>query len=187
MKTCSKCGQTLPLCEFHKSNGKRRADCKKCYNAGNNAKKNARSNAISRLAYTIVGGSKSFYALSKEERQRVRAQATSLWLDGRDFVSAASARKTRTDGFVYIISHPKLTGVKIGRAFDPLSRLRGYQTGCPQRAYELSYTSPYVADCPELERSVHDVLEADRLEGEWFNVTPEFAAAIIEQLARRTL
>ena len=83
MKTCSKCGQTLPLCEFHKSNGKRRADCKKCYNAGNNAKKNARSNAISRLAYTIVGGSKSFYALPKEERQRVRAQATSLWLDGR--------------------------------------------------------------------------------------------------------
>lgn len=186
MKTCSKCGQTLPLCDFHKSNGKRRADCKKCYKV-NNDRKNDRSNAISRLAYTISGGSREFYLMSKEDRQRVRTQATSLFMDGRDFVSAESARKVRADGFVYIIGHPKLTGVKIGRAFDPASRLRGYQTGCPQRAYELLYVSPYVADCPELERSVHDVLEADRLSGEWFNTEPVFAAELIDQLARRTL
>jgi hypothetical protein len=187
MKTCTKCGETLPLCEFHKSNGKRRADCKKCYNASNNAKKNSRSNAISRLAYTLVGGSRAFYELSKEERQRVRAQATSLWNDGRDFVSASNARKVRTDGFVYIISHPRLPGVKIGRAFDPTSRLNNYQTGCPNRAYKLDYVSPYVQDCPTLERSIHDVLEADRMSGEWFNVDSAFAASIIEQLARSML
>lgn len=183
MKTCSKCGHTLPLCDFHKSNGKRRADCKKCYNSLNNRKKNNRSNEISRLSYLLAGGSRQFYQLPKDKREALRTQATELHATGSSFVSADNARRVRNDGFVYVIHHPQLVGVKIGRAFDPASRLRNYQTGCPQRAYKLYYTSRYIKDCVRAEKIIHGLLDADRLEGEWFSTDKKVAREVIKKIA----
>lgn len=178
MKRCTKCSKLKMDDQFHMSNGKRRADCKDCYKS-NNRRKNPRSNAISRISYMIAGGSRAFYALGGPERAAIRTQATSLHEAGHDFVTAVQARKTRVDGFVYVITHARLDGVKIGRAFDADSRLKSYQTGCPRREYKLAYVSPYSEDCVALEKAVHALLDDHRLEGEWFNLTPQEAAEAV--------
>jgi hypothetical protein len=179
MKVCNTCGKTRALCEFHKAGGgKRRADCKDC-RANGNARTNPKGNAVSRLAYTLVGGSRAFYDMPTGERASVRQQAMELYEAGRDFVSAANARQVRQDGFVYVIGHPRLLGVKIGRAFDPESRLRSYQTGCPHREYKLHFVSKYSSDCVALERQVHKALDTRRMDGEWFNVYVEEAIRAI--------
>ena len=47
--------------------------------------------------------------------------------------------------YVYIISHPKHKGYKVGRASHDKNRLNNYQTGDPKRQYELKYSflTPY--------------------------------------------
>lgn len=85
-------------------------------------------------------------------------------------------------GFVYILSHPSWPyHIKVGRACDPLARLNQYQTGCPKRLYELRY-SVYFEDCYQAEKEIHARMEPWREQGEWFNVTVEWAAAHIRQL-----
>lgn len=85
------------------------------------------------------------------------------------------------EGFVYVITHPRIDGVKIGRAFNPEERLKGYQTGCSRREYQL-FGSVYFEDAHLAEREVHARLEVDRLEGEWFDVTPAYAMQVIRKL-----
>lgn len=89
--------------------------------------------------------------------------------------------KVREDGFLYIIAHPRLPGYKVGRAFNPESRLAGYQTGCPERAYYLRYVSPYFESCVEIEKRVHAALIEHRLEGEWFDISPVHIINVIER------
>jgi hypothetical protein len=84
---------------------------------------------------------------------------------------------------VYVIGHSCLQGVKIGRAFDPESRLKNYQTGCPNREYVLHYISDYSDDCVDLEKRVHQYLDPVRLQGEWFGCTPEQAMEAIKRVA----
>lgn len=60
--------------------------------------------------------------------------------------------------------------MKLGRAFDPESRLNGYQTGCPTREYELRH-AVYFTDCHEAEEAVHARLAHLRMEGEWFYIS----------------
>ena len=101
---------------------------------------------------------------------------------GADPGIAASKELTNRDGFVYVITNKAWPhAVKIGRAFDPDSRLAGYQTSSPYRDYELQY-AVYFEDCYEAERTIHRRLDADRLDGEWFQFPIEDAIDAIDQL-----
>lgn len=144
-------------------------------------RRNPKLNTVSRMAYRMAGGTTAFYEMDKEVRLAIRAQARELYEIGLTFSSAEEAEEVRSDGFLYIIAHPRLPGMKIGRAFNPESRLRSYQTGCPERAYELLHVSPYFEDCVTLEKMVHAALSLHRLEGEWFNVGEQFARDIIDR------
>lgn len=112
----------------------------------------------------------------------IRTTAARMHELGMDYGQAASVESTIREGFVYAITNPSFPGyVKIGRAFDPESRLRGYQTGCPNRSYELEH-SVYFADCLTAEKEMHARLEKVRAEGEWFFMTATQATNAINQL-----
>lgn len=60
----------------------------------------------------------------------------------KDTSTSSKGESERTD-YVYIITHPAHQGwIKIGRSVNPDARLRTYNIGCPQRAYELVYYRP---------------------------------------------
>lgn len=84
---------------------------------------------------------------------------------------------------MYVIDHPLMYGVKIGRACNPESRLRGYQTGCPRRSYRLRYAL-YFEDCYTAEAALHARLNYHQLEGEWFAIEPDEAQEAIEAFGR---
>ena len=63
---------------------------------------------------------------------------------------------TQTKKYVYIISHQQYVGeYKVGIASDVKSRLNSYQTGDPNRAYQLEYSfhTPYFR---AIEKYIHD-------------------------------
>lgn len=82
-----------------------------------------------------------------------------------------------------MISHPRLRGVKVGRACNPQARLRSYQTGCPLREYRLWYAD-YFEDCYTAEQAIHARLNDHQLEGEWFDIAPDEALEAIEAETR---
>lgn len=89
---------------------------------------------------------------------------------------------TTREGFVYVIGHPSFDGfVKVGRAFNPESRLAGYQTGCPRRAYELHH-AVYFPDAHRAEGEMHARLWQYQAEGEWFELPVREAINAINQL-----
>ena len=179
IRKCSMCTETKQLDLFSPSNHR----CKPCQKIVN-TRRNPERNYISARAYQLAGhDGLNFYELPRKERLRWRRIAKDLIDAGSTYGTALAARETRKDGVVYVITHPRLEGVKIGRAFDPISRLKNYQTGCPNREYQLSYISPYVEDCGELERRAHSYLNAFRLSGEWFDCSPQAAAASVRILA----
>ncbi|MEM7200272.1 MAG: GIY-YIG nuclease family protein [Planctomycetota bacterium] len=135
---------------------------------------------MSRLAYRIAGGSKFYYAMDEECRQIVRGRAHAMFALGADIGRAHEGERRRRDGFLYVISHPLMRGVKIGRAFNPRERLAQYQTACPERAYHLAYEGPYFEDCESTERRVHQALNGFRLRGEWFAVSVDLAVEVIK-------
>lgn len=142
---------------------------------------------MSRLAYQMVGGEKAFYALSKEERLAIRATAKDMHELGVSYSAAERAEVIDTRGFVYVIVNPAWDDYcKIGRAFDPESRLAGYQTGTPFRDYEL-YGSRFFEDAAQAEKEIHLRLAAAREEGEWFFMEPAQALVEIDKLQEQLL
>ena len=86
-----------------------------------------------------------------------------------------------TEGFVYVMTHPKLgTWSKVGHSRDPQRRLSGYNTGCPYREYVL-HGFEFFSDRKKVEKDIHSILENEGLmrQGEWFQCPPEY---IIEKL-----
>lgn len=144
---------------------------------------NPRINGISKIAYEIAGNSKKFYAMDDVKRAKIRDVAMELYDAGETFGGAAKYEETNSNGFVYVICHPRLRGIKIGRACNPVSRLKSYQTGCPERAYYLYYAM-YFHDCVNAELAMHARLDPYRLEGEWFDLRPEQGQEAIEGYER---
>ena len=143
-----------------------------------------RRNNIRRLALAIVNANHaSFWRdYDKSERAVIRETATQMYDLGVDYTSAEGAAKTDRRGFVYVITHPMYEQyVKVGRAFNPEARLRGYQTGCPFRGYRL-YAAVYFEDCYFAEQEIHARLGDVRAEGEWFHITPFLARHNINKL-----
>ena len=142
----------------------------------------ARSNAIAKLAYSIVGSSAAYRLLDTSERIRLREIATAMYESGLEFEVAKQKQEVDKRGFVYVITHPAFPGyVKIGRAFDPASRLRGYQTGCPTRSYKLNH-AVYFHDCYHAEKEMHLRLSSLNETGEWFRLTADQATNFIDHL-----
>jgi len=141
------------------------------------------NNAIKRLSYGIAGSRKAYDALNKQDRIDVRTVAKQLHELGKDIPTAVEAEKTNKQGFVYVITNKSAFPgfVKIGRAFNPESRLRGYQTGCPFRGYRLAH-AVYFHDCHQAELEIHARLDRLRMRGEWFKVTSDEASHEINQL-----
>jgi hypothetical protein len=108
---------------------------------------------------------------------------------GQDFDTAKKREKTDRRGFVYVITNAAWPQyVKIGRAFDPDSRVKGYQTGSPLRDYVL-HSSVYFEDCYMAEKEMHLRLkhhQRETVQGEWFHLDPDVAAAQIN-LLRETI
>lgn len=86
------------------------------------------------------------------------------------------------DRFVYIISHPKFLGwVKLGRAVDPLDRIKQYQTGCPFREYKLEFFMK-VKDQRFYEKYFEEHFEH---KNEWFKMEVDSAISILQLLFER--
>ena len=145
----------------------------------------ARRNAYKRIAEQICGSRSAWRGLPDYERQEVLDTARQMYDLGVDFASAENAEKTEKRGFVYIITNQAWPGyVKIGRAFNPEARLRGYQTSCPMRDYELTFAA-YFRDCHKAETFIHNWLAEYRAEGEWFRLLPQVAEQVIYDLRER--
>ena len=167
-RPCSKCGVYHQEHEYTKGE----KWCRSCRKEVND-RNNARNNHVRRWARLLSGlTTKDLYDLPKPERAKWLNLARDIVAAGADYAVAASQEAKRTDGVIYVIDHPRLKGVKIGRAFDADSRLNNYQTGCPHREYRLFYVSSYVEDVAGAEQYVHAQLADERLRGEWFELTP---------------
>jgi len=140
-------------------------------------------NQIESIAEQVAGGRLKYRELSSVDRDAVRATAARMYELGVDVPTAARAQATELRGFVYIITNPAFPDwVKIGRAFDPESRLKGYQTGSPHRDYKLEY-AVYFKDCVFAEREIHARLKpAYPRSGEWFRINASIASMFIDQL-----
>ena len=166
MKTCNGCGVPQDSDAFTRGENFCRS-CRKAINKRNNP----RNNHIKRWARLLSGLTvAALYALPKEDRQKWLNLARDLVESGSNYITASANLKKRKDGVIYIISHPRLTCFKIGRAFDADSRLANYQTGCPNREYRLRHVSSYVEDCYAAEADIHELLETHQLKGEWFDI-----------------
>lgn len=85
------------------------------------------------------------------------------------------------EGFVYLLQHPKMYGIKVGSTIDVDDRLRQYNTGCPFRDYRiLGYV--FSSDRGELEDLIHQKLAKHRLSGEWFDIPSTTIKALLAKL-----
>lgn len=122
--------------------------------------------------------------LSVEERAVYLETARGLISLGSDFAVADAAERAGVEprGFVYVITNPAWPAhCKIGRAYDPVSRLASFQTGSPDRDYELKY-AVYFDDVLKAEHLIHDTLADYRAEGEWFRILPSTAEHVLDQI-----
>ena len=129
-----------------------------------------------------MGGRAAVAALSPEMRAAYRELARKLYDAGSTAGKAERFIQKRTEGFVYILTHPAWPGyVKIGRACDPEQRLASYQTGCPMRAYRM-FEAVYFGNCQFAEAELHARLHNARVHGEWFALSAEYVLDQINQL-----
>jgi hypothetical protein len=151
-------------------------------NAISNPIHNPRTHVVERLGEQIAGSRRIYRGLSKQERSAIRLIASQMHDNGREFSRAKQREGTDKRGFVYVIVNPAWEDYcKIGRAFDPESRLRGYQTATPFRDFHL-YGARYFADAALAEREMHMRLDEHREEGEWFYLDPARALQEIDKL-----
>lgn len=114
---------------------------------------------------------------------RILGMRTGVSFGPSDF--RRSSRATRptarseapSGGFVYVI-RSDANVVKIGFSSNPINRIASLRTGS---SYPLDFA--FVGVTPgtgaEIEREAHRLLARHRLEGEWFDVTPEMATAAV--------
>ena len=200
----------LPLHEFHKDVTQRdglQHICKWCKAENHKRRDYTRKNSITSLAISKAGGTKALYALPKEERLQLRAEATKE-------VDASEPRKIRTlyleeflpkiykeikrqppkqekinyppEGYVYIFRnrwHPEGT-YKIGSTDNLQDRRSAARTWGP---YDCEFYLQ-VRDCKLVESMVHEMMRDYRVEGfdlgqEHFSIDLEKATSIIKDVA----
>lgn len=73
--------------------------------------------------------------------------------------------------------------VKIGLTQNLDKRIAALQTGFPHRLHPYLLVQVPSDKARSAERACHDKLKASRLSGEWFNVTPEQAVVVVQDVA----
>ena len=200
----------LPLHEFHKDVTQRdglQHICKWCKAENHKRRDYTRKNSITSLAISKAGGTKALYALPKEERLQLRAEATKE-------VDASEPRKIRTlyleeflpkiykeikrqppkqqkvdyppEGYVYVFRnrwHPE--GIyRIGSTDNLQDRRSAARTWGP---YDCAFYLE-VKDCKLVESMVHEMMRDYRIEAgdlgkEHFSIDLEKATSIIKNVA----
>lgn len=110
----------------------------------------------------------AFIQLAREEKKRRVSKA-------RQKAEREERRKKRAPGFVYLIRSE--TGYyKIGRTVNPENRIRTFSVRLPFRIeYEHLIKC---ADQIALEKELHTKFADKRIDGEWFELTPDDVAYI---------
>lgn len=141
-----------------------------------------RRNRIRQIREKLGGGRRNFYSLTAVERTSINRQARELYDAGVTEEVAIQNERRRADGFVYLVTNRAWPGcVKVGRAFNPATRLAAFNTADPNRAYRL-VAARYFKDCETSEVEIHDHLNPHRVGGEWFRVSARAAVEILESL-----
>lgn len=144
---------------------------------------NAEINAVSRIAYDLVGGSDAFYALPKETRLHHRETAKRLYSVGLTAARAEVLGDLVKEGFVYIITNPSFPGyIKIGCAMNIDKRVDGFNTGDPHRAYRVEHRI-FSSHREKAEQYCHARLAPFRGHGEWFRCSIAQARCILNVVA----
>lgn len=87
--------------------------------------------------------------------------------------------------WVYVIKDPSTGYLKIGRSNNPERRRNHFQTATPQ-VLEIVHTHHATGelDADDIEARLHRMLSAQRVTGEWFNVTLDQVKAALEEVLR---
>ena len=89
-----------------------------------------------------------------------------------------------TPGFLYVVEAEGTDRYKIGRtAVDASERIKSFSTGCPFPIKTISVTEVFSSVIAE--QFFHEKYQAQRVKGEWFELTSEQAAAIADECERR--
>lgn len=83
--------------------------------------------------------------------------------------------------YVYVIALDREKGPsKVGIASDPKKRLAGLQTAHHQKLHLVGHwETPDRSIARVIEDSFHQVMAADRLSGEWFDMPPKRCMALL--------
>lgn len=144
---------------------------------------------IAEIGYAIGRGKRVWIAYSPDKIQDI--DASDLWLTTKIVLtSSAGNRVTQAKspvlallrllapenqrGVVYFIRRGNKGPIKIGTSVDPQQRIKQLQTAAAEKL-ELLGT---VAGGTGLERSIHGLLSAFRMEGEWFKDDPRVLGLI---------
>jgi len=186
-KFCTNCGKAELITEHHSNLDKelfydRDEWCRECRKTVND-RNNPYHNKLRSFARQLSGlTTRAFREMSPTLRGKWVDVARQLTEMGSSVDRAVVNEKSRVDGVIYVISHPRMDGVKIGKAFNAESRLRTFQTGCPHREYHLEFQSIYFEDAVSAERKVHGYFYDKRMQGEWFDVEADEAVAVLKML-----
>ncbi len=122
-------------------------------------------------------------AETPEEAEALIVAAKKRIADGEAALDAALAAPAFRS-FVYFMQEDVAGGaIKIGRAANPVKRLLTLQTGTP-RPLRLLCVIPGGA---RLEVTMHAAFAASRMNGEWFEPTPDMLALIAEISQGKTI
>lgn len=97
------------------------------------------------------------------------------WAGRREPVKAPRLRPVRSPGIYVILSTQNRC--KIGFSEGPINRLKALQASGPGRLTLMFYCR--TPNARRIEIAAHDVLDDKRVNGEWFNVTPDLAIATV--------
>ena len=128
---CGSCDSLKSIEEFPESRVAPLTWASQCYlcEQAMHAANNPKVNAISSIAYALVGGESAFYALEADRRQVNRDIARRLYEAGLTVGSAEANNKRVVEGFVYIVTNPAFPGwIKIGCAMNMPSRIEAFNT-----------------------------------------------------------
>src|ERR1700730_4577117 len=78
--------------------------------------------------------------------------------------------------YIYVVNGDH--GIKIGVTKNPDGRLAQLRTGSAAKI-DYAYIAPTSGDPYAIERQAHAMLDRYRLNGEWFDVSPELAIAAV--------
>jgi hypothetical protein len=84
---------------------------------------------------------------------------------------------------VYVIHNPEINITKIGISDNAERRMRDLQNACGCELI-LFYNTEHLYDAQRYETSAHEALAEKRRVGEWFNVSPEEAMAVVKNVTQ---